>query len=417
MDPEAYLLQNAPGPSFRSEGVPQQQHQQQHDGWQSSSLTSADGLPSASSANQYQIPSPQSPTDAYYQPVQQQQQHSSQPPIQQDSYNPTGAMSSTRPSTGLSLNIASLSVESATSSPLTGAPSPFTMHAGNHLPLYTPSSAGSQQQQYASNEGVFTFAAPSPKPEWQDHHPIGRSQSSSALLHNVATPIPLNMSPLSHYPPNTLRPSSSMSSIHEHDHNHSPQNMSNRQPHPNFQRPQYPQYAAIQRPQYPQESQLLQQYPSFSSSTTDDLTPNANNSMPHEYGSQSPQNDGDYQTGTPIEPDDEFYGPVNPPRSSSGSSEPFDDPATFRSHGSGGDGLPNSQDQPADSGSPGGASFGPSTSTTAIKREASQMDSAIPLSSSSSASGMTVGATRPGTSRSTTTGSLPTNNFVAKLYT
>lgn len=195
MDPEAFLQQqqeqNASGRSFQPDGVSQQhQHQQQsHDTWQSSSIALADGAPSVSSANQYQIPSPSSPSDVYYlagQP-QHQQQHP-QSSAQQDAYTPTRATLNTRPSTGLSLNIASLSVESATPSPLTGGPSPFTMHAPAHLPMYVPSISqhpGQQHQAYGQNDAVFTFAAPSPKPEWQDHHPIGRSQSSSALFHGV----------------------------------------------------------------------------------------------------------------------------------------------------------------------------------------------------------------------------------------
>lgn len=203
-----------------------------------------------------------------------------------------------------------------------------------------------------------------------------------------------------------------MSSIHEHD--HTPPNQSqHHQPHP--QRPHYPTYGAIQqRPYYPQQSpQALHHYASFSSSTTEDLTPNSNTvhstSISQEFDEQ---HEGDFNSGTPIEPDDEVYGSAIPPRSSSGSSEPFDDPATFRSHGAGVDSQQRSQAQSGDSGSPGGLS----AATSAVKREASQMDASISLSSSSSTSGMTVGVNnRPGTSKSS--GALPANNFVAKLYT
>ena len=421
MDTETFLQQQRPpSHSFQPESLPQhqQQQQQQHEVWQRSNLAPIE-VPSQTSAattNQYHVPSPSSPSESYFHPSQQ---HTSQ---QQDAYTPTSGTSATRPSTGLSLNIAGLSVESATPSPLTGGPSPFTMHAPSHPQMY-PAHANPAglppQQQFAQNDAVFTFAAPSPKREWAEPPPIGRSQSSSALLHSVAISHPQNAHQQPQYSPNTLRPSSSMSSIHEYDHNsqHFYNQHTQHSAQGSQQELQYPTYSGGQRTQYPQQEQVLHHYPSFSSSTTEDLTPNSNtaqSTFARDFEGQSPQHERGIRPGSPIEPDDEVYGSSRPPRSSSGSSEPFEESVAFRAHGINAEAAPA---PPTSSVRPNSSAGGPPLAAN-IKRESAHVESSMSLSSSSSASGLTIspsGVVRPGTSKGT--GNIPTNNFVAKLYT
>lgn len=431
MDTEAFLQQQQrpPGPSFHPESLPQhqqqpqsqhqQQQQQQHETWQRSNLAPievASQTPSTTASNQYHVPSPSSPSEGYFHPNQH-------PPQQQDAYTPTSATSVTRPSTGLSLSIAGLSVESATPSPLTGGPSPFTVHAPSHPQMYPAHAnpAGLQpQQQFTQNDAVFTFAAPSPKREWIEPPPIGRSQSSSALIHSVAVSHPQSAHQQPQYPPNTLRPSSSMSSMHEYDHNS--QHFYNQHAQHGAQRPQNElqyAYSDAQRTQYPQQehAQVLHHYPSFSSSTTDDLTPNSNTvqaTFTRDFDGQSPQDERDLLAGSPIEQDDEVYGSSRPPRSSSGSSGTYEESVVFRGHGVGAEAASAPPHSSVGSNSSGAA---PPLIAT-IKRESAHAEGSMSLSSSSSASGLTISAgavARPTPPKGIS--GIPTNNFVAKLYT